>query len=125
VNAEPAPAANEAEQSTDRKAREEVAKPTQQETVAPLISLELAAFLARSIPPRAALLAPIILEQTLNMVHAWRGAGKTHFALGIAYAVASGGKFLRWQAPDPQRVLYVDLLSGLESRRKKTPAKTT
>ncbi len=31
--------------------------------------------------------------------HAWRGVGKSFFALGIALAVAMGGSFLRFQAP--------------------------
>jgi len=42
------------------------------------------------------------------MIHSWRGVGKTHTALGIAYAAASGGTFLRWKAPKPRRVLYID-----------------
>jgi hypothetical protein len=42
------------------------------------------------------------------MIHAKRGIGKTHIALGIAYAVATGSPFLRWQAERPLRVLYVD-----------------
>jgi putative DNA primase/helicase len=42
------------------------------------------------------------------MLHAWRGVGKTHVALGIAYAVASGGTFLKWKAPRPRRALYLD-----------------
>jgi hypothetical protein len=42
------------------------------------------------------------------MVFASRGVGKTHFALGVAYAVASGGKFLNWTAEKPRKVLYID-----------------
>lgn len=42
------------------------------------------------------------------MLHAKRGVGKTHVALGIAYAVASGGNFLKWHAPAPRNVLYID-----------------
>ena len=42
------------------------------------------------------------------MLYAWRGIGKTFFALEIAYAVASGGSFLGWTAPKPRGVLYVD-----------------
>ena len=37
-----------------------------------------------------------------------RGLGKTHVALGAAYAVATGGSFLRWSAPKPRKVLYID-----------------
>jgi putative DNA primase/helicase len=42
------------------------------------------------------------------MLYAKRGIGKTFLGLGIAHAVSSGTKFLRWEAPTPRRVLYVD-----------------
>lgn len=42
------------------------------------------------------------------MVHAWRGVGKTHFSMNIAYAVAGGGSFLCWKADKPRKVLYID-----------------
>jgi RecA-family ATPase len=42
------------------------------------------------------------------MIYAPRGVGKTHLALGCAYAVASGGTFLKWRAPRPRRVLLID-----------------
>jgi hypothetical protein len=42
------------------------------------------------------------------MIRSWRGVGKTHAALGIAFAVASGGTFLTWSAPKARRVLYID-----------------
>jgi len=42
------------------------------------------------------------------MVYAARGIGKTHFSLGVAYAVSSGGSFLQWQAPQPRGVLFLD-----------------
>jgi putative DNA primase/helicase len=42
------------------------------------------------------------------MLYAPRGIGKTHVALGVAYAVASGGAFLRWRAPEARRVLVID-----------------
>ena len=65
-------------------------------------------FLALSIKPREMLLDPIIPEKGLAMLYASRGTGKTHVALGIAYAVAAGSKFLKWQAPRPRRVLLID-----------------
>lgn len=74
----------------------------------PLIVSELGAFLAEPIPPREPILSPIIMRQSLTMIHAWRGVGKTHVALGIAYAVASGGVFLRWSAEQPHKVVYLD-----------------
>lgn len=65
-------------------------------------------FLTLDFPPREALLAPWLLTQSLCMIHSWRGVGKTHVSLGVAYAVASGGRFLTWEAPEPRKVLFVD-----------------
>ncbi|MEI6827092.1 MAG: AAA family ATPase [Desulfuromonadales bacterium] len=59
-------------------------------------------------PPREEILAPIIMSQSLTMIHAWRGIGKTHVAIGIAHAVATGSRFLKWNAPKPHGVLYLD-----------------
>ncbi len=64
--------------------------------------------LQNKFPERESMLHPIIQTQSLNMVHAWRGCGKTHFGLGIAYAIASGGRFLKWKAETPRSVLYID-----------------
>jgi KaiC/GvpD/RAD55 family RecA-like ATPase len=69
-------------------------------SIAELLSLEL--------PPREMLLAPFLPTQGLVMIVAKRGVGKTHIALGIAYAVATAGTFLCWDAPIARRVLYVD-----------------
>lgn len=64
--------------------------------------------LAASFPPRERLLAPWLQSQSLTMIYAQRGTGKTHVALGIGYACAVGGEFLGWRAPAPIPVLYVD-----------------
>ena len=42
------------------------------------------------------------------MIYSTRGYGKTWLALEIAYTVASGGKFLSWEAENPAGVLYID-----------------
>jgi putative DNA primase/helicase len=73
-----------------------------------LLALNIFEFLSREIPAREMLLSPILPTQGLVMLHSWRGVGKTHTAIGIAYAVASGGVFLRWKAPSPRNVLYLD-----------------
>lgn len=65
-------------------------------------------FLSLEFPPRNNLLPPWLPSQGLGMVYASRGIGKTHFALGVAYAVASGGQFLGWKATEPTGVLYID-----------------
>jgi|SRR5579863_5256908 len=60
------------------------------------------------LPEREMLLAPFLPSQGLAMLFAKRGVGKTFVALAIAYAVASGGTYLRWSAPKAKRVLYID-----------------
>jgi putative DNA primase/helicase len=65
-------------------------------------------FLELSIKPREMLLDPILPEKGLAMVYAARGTGKTHLALGICFAIATGTKFLKWTAPKPRRVLLID-----------------
>ena len=42
------------------------------------------------------------------MLYAPRGLGKSWLGLSIGVTVASGGALLRWDAPAPRRVLYVD-----------------
>lgn len=65
-------------------------------------------FLGMVIPQQEEILSPIIRKQTLAMLYAKRGVGKTHVALGIAYAVAAGCSFLKWKAAKARRVLLVD-----------------
>lgn len=73
-----------------------------------LTALTLGDFLRRDFPPREMMLAPWLPAKGLAMVFAPRGVGKTHFALGVAYAIATGGRYLRWHAPRPRRVLLLD-----------------
>jgi KaiC/GvpD/RAD55 family RecA-like ATPase len=60
------------------------------------------------LPPRELLLDPWLQTQGLVMVYGPRGTGKTHFSLGVAYALWSSGKFLNWQATRKMRVLFID-----------------
>ena len=73
-----------------------------------IVALDIVSLLALDFPPMEALLSPWLCKQHLSMVHAWRGVGKTHFALGVAYAVAGGGSFLKWKADKPRTVVYID-----------------
>lgn len=73
-----------------------------------IVALDIDDLLRHDFPPMEALLAPWLCKQHLSMVYAWRGVGKTHFALGVAYAVAGGGQFLKWKAEKPRRVVYID-----------------
>ncbi len=74
----------------------------------PLVSLGADELAVKDLPPREFLLDPILRRKGLAMLYGPRGLGKTHVALGIAWAVATGASFLRWKASRPRRVLYVD-----------------
>jgi len=74
-------------------------------------AIDYDAFLKLPIPPRQCLLAPWLPMAGLAMIHGPRGLGKTHIALGTAWAVATGTGFLRWKVPDDvgaRRVLVLD-----------------
>jgi AAA domain len=78
------------------------------DAIAPPITLSAAELLTRNFPTRERLLAPWLTSQSLSMIYASRGTGKTHTALGIAYALASGSEFIGWRAVKPVRTLYID-----------------
>ena len=65
-------------------------------------------FIQLQIPPRENILTPWLPQQGLTMIYASRGVGKTFVALGIAHAVVTGTSFLKWSAPKPRGVLYLD-----------------
>ena len=78
-----------------------------EENPAPILTVQnLQEFLSYQFQPREMILDPIITTQSVNLLVSFRGVGKTHCSLGIAWA--SGGEFLRWKAPKPRRVLMID-----------------
>ena len=60
------------------------------------------------IPEREQVLDPIVPQKGLAMLYAARGIGKTHVAVGVSFAVATGRTFLKWTAPKARRVLHCD-----------------
>ena len=76
----------------------------------PVQAIALDKFLEKELPARETMLAPWLPRAGLAMLHAPRGIGKTQVAIGTAWAVASGGGFLRWTCPNnkPWRVLFLD-----------------
>ena len=74
----------------------------------PLVVVGVHDFLSAELPAREEILSPWLLTQSLNMVYAWRGVGKTQLALNLAYAIATGGEFLTWKSEKPRKVLYID-----------------
>lgn len=73
-----------------------------------LIIDDMVEFLDLEIPPREEILKPWLFSQGTAMIHAYRGIGKTHIALGVACAVSTGGSFFGWQASKAHRVVFVD-----------------
>ena len=69
--------------------------------------ITLGDLLRLDIKPREFVIELLIHERGLVMVYAWRGVGKTWFALGLGYAIAIGGQFLKWAAKKPRRVVHV------------------
>lgn len=65
-------------------------------------------FLKMKVPPRDMLMSPWLESSSLAMIYAARGVGKTHVALNVAHALATGGNFLSWSVAKAMPVLYVD-----------------
>ncbi len=73
-----------------------------------LVAIPLGDFLQKELPKQELILTPFLPTRGIALLYAMRGIGKTHVALGIAFAVATGGSFLSWSAPTPRKVLYID-----------------
>lgn len=85
-------------------------------------ALDINALLALDIPPRDFTLSDILRVRDLVMVYRWRGIGKTYLALDMAYAIASGGKCLRWSAPDLEKFFtWTASLAGIIAASDKQP----
>ncbi len=84
------------------------------ENVEPIVTVNGDDFLVEQIPPRKVLVStidggePVIFEQSINQVFAWRGAGKTCLGLGFVRALATGGEFLNFRSTGRYPVLYVE-----------------
>src|SRR6267142_1164061 len=58
--------------------------------------------------PMKHILFPWLPIQGIAFVYAATGVGKTLFTLNVAYTISQGGNFLKYTAPVPRRVLYID-----------------
>lgn len=65
-------------------------------------------FCAAPIPPRKALLEPWLMKDSINMIYASRGVGKTYFSLALAIALAGGTSSLSYKVKEEVKVLYLD-----------------
>lgn len=70
--------------------------------------LDVDRFLSLSVPEKEVYLHPWLTAQSIFMVSAWRGAGKTLWILGILDAVTKGKPFGPWKAGKPVNCLYID-----------------
>lgn len=73
-----------------------------------LIALPYSALKRLNLPQREVLLSPWLMQRSINMVFADRGIGKTYFCLSCAVALATGKTFIKYQAVQPVRVMYLD-----------------
>lgn len=53
-------------------------------------------------------ISPILEQQGLMQIYGERGVGKSYFTFSLAYALATGGTFLRFTVPMPQKIAYFD-----------------
>ncbi|MDR4495115.1 MAG: AAA family ATPase [Nitrospirales bacterium] len=67
--------------------------------------------------PERKMLYPFLPEGGIAMAFGPRGVGKTFFNLTLAASLSTGAPFLRWDAPTPTGVLYVDGEMDLEELR--------
>jgi len=51
---------------------------------------------------------PWLPMQSIAMIYAWRGTGKSLFALSLAVSIAAGETFLKWPVPKSRSVIYID-----------------
>ncbi len=70
--------------------------------------LTLTTLFSLVIPERENIISSWLAAQSICMVYAARGLGKTWFCLALALAVALGEPFFGWKVPKARRVLYID-----------------
>lgn len=88
--------------------------PVQQLEGKPMVVVEGDSFIVEKIPPRKILVRtvssfePVIFEQSINQIFAWRGVGKTCLGLGFVRALATAGQFLNFKCEERVHVLYIE-----------------
>lgn len=82
------------------------AKPSEEDLSNFLISAKQLAVM--DIPPREMVVNPLIASNSINLMYASRGLGKTWVGLSLAKAVALGEDFLAYHVPEARPVLFID-----------------
>jgi putative DNA primase/helicase len=65
-------------------------------------------FLEAEIPAKEWIVEDFLYSQSLAMIYAKRGVGKTRFVASLAVSIAAGTDFLIWRISKARRVLFVD-----------------
>ncbi len=73
-----------------------------------IVAVDIRDLLSMDIPAREYVMEPIIPTQGLVLLHAQRGVGKTLLAMYAAYCITTAQELMRWKAPKPRPVLYID-----------------
>lgn len=73
-----------------------------------LVAWECDDFIKLRFPKNPPILGKWLRPQSLVMIYAARGCGKTFLALSIAHVIATGGVLFGWKARTPRKVLYLD-----------------
>lgn len=71
------------------------------------------------IPDPEMLIEPFLPCGDIAMIAAERGVGKTQVSVGLAVAAATGTQFLRFFAPKPRRVLFIDGEMGASQMKRR------
>lgn len=71
-------------------------------------SIDADDFIQLEIPPKKTILKPWLREQSTILISAWRGTGKTWFALSMFDAISRGQVFGPWEIENPMSSLYID-----------------
>lgn len=70
--------------------------------------IPLQELLAQEFPERETLIAPVLREKEVTIIHGSAGRGKSFFAMSLAHALATEGEFARFKAPKRSKVAYID-----------------
>lgn len=62
----------------------------------------------KKVKKREMIIGPFLPTQSINMMFAKRGIGKTWFGITMAKNIALGKSFLGYEVPKPRRVLFID-----------------
>ncbi|HVW56726.1 MAG TPA: AAA family ATPase [Rhizobiaceae bacterium] len=111
--------ADEVPEGVDIKALVRNAKPSEENLANFLLSAKTLAGL--DIPPRDMIVVPFIATNSINLMYARRGLGKTWVGLTLAKAIALGEDFLAYEVPEARPVLFIDgemPLADLQARVK-------